>query len=89
MATYDEAADANELIAEVARWNNTALASIDKLAAIRTKLVNASAARRQAVRDAVVALGYSDAEIEAMLDKWNNVGVTVAAQALVPVKTPR
>lgn len=88
MGTYDEASDARELIREVARWNNTALTGINRLVAIRTKFLGMTALRRQAVRDAVVALGYSDTEIETMLNKWNAVDATVTAQTLVSVPQP-
>ena len=89
MATYARAAQARELINDVAALNNSALSQITKLVDIRSRLTALSQAERDVVIAAVADQGYDASEIQSLLSKWNQVANTVTAQGLAAVSVPR
>lgn len=82
MATYERAAQANDLINRVARLNNQAHTAITNLSTMRGDLLALSAADRNAIIAAVGDVGYDATEIQSILNAWQAVLTTMNAQGI-------
>lgn len=88
MATYAQAAHADELIRRVAALNNGIVNQLSQAMAIRAKLGALTVLEQDAIRAAVRDKGYDDVEITSILDRIALVDAEANLVGLTAVQQP-
>lgn len=88
MATYEKAAQAEELIRRVAALNNGIVNQLSQAMALRAKLGALVPAEQDIIRQAVRDKGYDDVEIVAILNRIALVDARANEVGLIAVVQP-
>jgi len=88
MATYDRAAQADQMIGETARLNNSVVRVLAKAASIKAAFDALAVNERNEVQAAISDLGYDAAEVGGILTLLDALNTYAIAQGLVEVEAP-